>query len=162
MEKIRAKNKELLGSERITLGLYVGEGLTPNWIKSNQENRGAKEVYQQIITNNNPTIDGTKFQITECPNCGTALLPYKKPECGHTKIDQGYGFEVDEQDMKIRCPNKICHFYKDLEGLPLMVIDEMIYKKRPTFIIGTIDKFANLCWNEEACGYLVLIIMEIN
>ena len=54
--------------------------------------------------------------------------------------------------MKIRCPNKICHFYKDEDGLPLMVIDEMIYRKRPTFIIGTIDKFANLCWNEDACG----------
>lgn len=34
--------------------------------------------------------------------------------------------------------------------MPIYVVDEDIYKQRPSIIIGTVDKFAMLAWNPEA------------
>ena len=37
-----------------------------------------------------------------------------------------------------------------MNELPIYLVDESIYKKRPTFLIGTIDKFVQLVWKPEA------------
>src|SRR5207302_9753586 len=37
-------------------------------------------------------------------------------------------------------------------GLPVFVIDEDIYEHRPSVLIGTVDKFAMLAWNDAARG----------
>ncbi|PEY46728.1 hypothetical protein CN356_31515, partial [Bacillus cereus] len=34
--------------------------------------------------------------------------------------------------------------------LPIYIVDEMIYEVKPTFILGTIDKFAMLAWRPQA------------
>jgi hypothetical protein len=46
-----------------------------------------------------------------------------------------------------KCSDKNCEFSG---GLPVYVIDEDIYEKRPSIIIGTVDKFAMLAWRPEA------------
>ena len=33
------------------------------------------------------------------------------------------------------------------EGLPVMVVDEEIYRNLPTLLIATVDKFAQMPWN---------------
>ena len=45
--------------------------------------------------------------------------------------------------MTIRCPNEDCEFHEG-DGLPIYVVDDDIYTKLPTFIVSTIDKFAQL------------------
>jgi hypothetical protein len=35
-------------------------------------------------------------------------------------------------------------------GLPVYEIDDDIYEKPPSFLIGTVDKFAMLAWQERA------------
>jgi len=35
-------------------------------------------------------------------------------------------------------------------GLPVYVIDEDIYEKRPSLVIGTVDRIAILAWRSEA------------
>lgn len=42
------------------------------------------------------------------------------------------------------CPDNQCQFS---DHLPVYLVDEEIYKVKPTFIIGTVDKFAMLAWN---------------
>ena len=52
--------------------------------------------------------------------------------------------------MVFRCPDSTCEFNG---GLPVYVIDEDIYEKRPPMVIATVDKFAQLAWRPE-CRYL--------
>ena len=37
-------------------------------------------------------------------------------------------------------------------GLPVVVVDEEIYRLLPSLIIGTVDKFAQLTWRGETQG----------
>ena len=49
--------------------------------------------------------------------------------------------------MYISCPNEECEFH---EELPIHLIDEDIYAHKPSFVIGTIDKFAQIAFKEDA------------
>jgi len=138
LERIRRVNEKKLGKEIFSIGLYVGSGLTPNVIGGEY---GAHEKLKIIKTKDKPN-QSNDFQISECPVCATRLLP------DNNKEDE-YGFKIDEINMTVLCPSKKCDFHSGL-GLPIMVVDEAIYNKPPSFLIGTIDKFANLCANEAA------------
>jgi len=47
------------------------------------------------------------------------------------------------------CEDPDCPFHGP-EGLPLEVVDERMYRRPPTMVIGTVDKFAMLAWIPEA------------
>ena len=51
-------------------------------------------------------------------------------------------------DFAFRCSNSNCDFSN--EDLPLYVVDESIYEKTPTLLLGTVDKFAMLPFRPEA------------
>src|SRR4029077_5190741 len=44
-------------------------------------------------------------------------------------------------------PDPTCAFHA---SLPVYVVDEDIYERRPSIVIGTVDKFAMLAWRPEA------------
>jgi len=123
-----------LKKEPITIGLWVGNQLTPGKVA------GAKKVIDEIENecrrkNGNPESKNS-FQISSCPWCGTKLI---------SELD--YGFEDNRNDFIIRCLNSICTFYSQI---PLQIIDEMLYKKPPTLLFATVDKFAQLAWKADA------------
>ena len=62
-----------------------------------------------------------------------------------------------ERRLSFYCPNEGCEFSKGgiLDGLPLDVVDEDIYVRRPSILIGTVDKFAMLTYRSEAFPYSV-------
>ena len=35
-------------------------------------------------------------------------------------------------------------------GLPVYEVDEDLYSRPPSFLVATVDKFAQLAWNEKA------------
>jgi hypothetical protein len=45
--------------------------------------------------------------------------------------------------MTIQCPNDNCDF---MSGMPLYLIDDDIYSRKPSLLIGTVDKFARMPW----------------
>lgn len=51
--------------------------------------------------------------------------------------------------MIIRCPDKACAFHNVADGLPVHIIDEAIYAHLPTFIVATVDKFAQIPLSEK-------------
>ena len=44
-----------------------------------------------------------------------------------------------------RCPFSAKN--SPLEGIPVVVVDEEIYRRLPTLLIATVDKFAQMPWN---------------
>ena len=51
--------------------------------------------------------------------------------------------------MELRCAGTDCAFTGD-RPLPIVVVDDAIYRRLPAFIIATVDKFAGLPWVERA------------
>lgn len=141
-EKIRAELPEELGTERITGGLWVGEGLTPN------KRSTAVSAFNGMIqgrSKENP------FIILKCPWCGAQM--------GNVKDDrqhrvQGYRKSRNPSTVVFQCHNDDCDFASDNFRLPLYVIDEDIYQNPPTLLIGTVDKFAMLTWNPDGRSIL--------
>ncbi|ABW19569.1 helicase-related protein [Alkaliphilus oremlandii] len=124
-ESIRKNQK--FGGEEISIGLFVGGGLTPNKLSD------AEKSLQKIQRNGIKAVtEGNPCQILKCPVCGAAITPQQ--------------YEIKNGHMKIFCPNKDCE-YKD--GLPIYLIDEDIYNFKPTLIISTVDKFARMTWEPK-------------
>ncbi|HVD99972.1 MAG TPA: helicase-related protein [Cytophagaceae bacterium] len=138
-DKIRKENEEELGTERISIGLWVGE-LTPN---KRDQARKAFQIMEQGREEENP------FIVLKCPWCGTQMGYLKEAKTNKVK---GYKRrKIGGNDTIIyQCDNQQCDFSKPDFNLPLVVIDEDIYDKPPTLLIGTVDKFAMLTWRPEA------------
>ncbi len=129
-EALRRKYK--FSSEEISIGLWVGMDLTPNTLQDAKEKLSALREGDYVYK-------GNPYQIYHCPYCGEELT------LGSYKV-QG--------SLKIQCLNKACLFS---EGLPVYLVDEDIYKVRPTLLLSTIDKLARIVWEEKTLALLLLI-----
>jgi hypothetical protein len=144
-----------LGTERISIGLFVGGGSLPN---SWNDKHGMLEVINKIqsqIGNRSAENSGplnTVLPFTECPWCGTELFQeYALNNVNHKK-DVPYG--IDGQ-LRICCNSRSCAFSGrgssnrpgENESLPVRLFDDDIYKYPPTLLFGTVDKFAALANN---------------
>lgn len=137
-ELIRKKEYPKYGKEPISIGFWVGGGVTPNDFDSMKEDPEDREktakaraqkrlVYKQLLT---------------CPFCGKPLSE-----------DEFY-IDPVAKSVKIYCADKMCMFYKYPENgepinIPVYLVDEEIYAKCPTVILSTVDKFARLPWAVE-------------
>lgn len=119
-----------LGGNEISIGLWVGGNLTPNGLA---EARSSINKQQQggVDEKSNPV------QIKVCPWCGEKLYA------------QNYSVDIVQNRMVIRCPNNTCNFHNIPNGLPIHIIDEAIYQHVPTFLVATIDKFAQIPLNDK-------------
>lgn len=139
---IRKENKEELGPERISIGLWVG-GMTPNERNNNSpQNLGALQSFQKMEQGRE---EENPFIVLKCPWCGSQMGYLKDARINKVK---GYKRRtVGSKDTIIyQCDNQRCDFSKPDYYLPLLVIDEDIYDRPPTLLIGTVDKFAMLTW----------------
>ena len=118
------RKREKLGVKPITAGLWVGDKAVPNKLDDAESNLKRVQGGERI-TDKNPC------QIKVCPWCGTPIDPvnYKVDRIG--------------KKMLIHCPSKECEFHEG-DGLPVNLIDESIYVHLPTFLVATIDKFAQI------------------
>lgn len=123
------RQKYDLGGSEISIGLWVGESLSPNKLtKASANLRKAEDAYLD---------DGDPVQLHVCPWCGSSL----------GKSD--YSVDLRASRMTVRCSNPDCPFHSAEHGLPVHMIDEAIYAHRPTFIVATVDKFAQMPLREE-------------
>ena len=121
-----------LGQEPISIGLWVGQETTPNKIAVAQEELSA-------LKQMNAPDD--RFLLERCPWCGTEIVPERQGQ------DRDFGIRADGITTSFFCPRDTCAFH---EKLPVSVVDQQIYKEPPTFLLGTVDKFARLAWEPEA------------
>lgn len=154
LETIR-KNKFLipnnfkLGKERITIGLFVGEGTLPNkWDANNSQNaKGIRQLFNtiQLKINNNEKVS-TVLPHDNCPWCGGKLFINPEfPNLHPNPLKDSFGTK-DHSSFNINCNSIGCSFYdefgNDENSLPFRLFDEDIYLNPPTLLFGTVDKFA--------------------
>lgn len=125
------RKKYSLGGEEISIGLWVGNKLTPGTIDD------ADKTLAKLHNNGNVEQDeADPCQIKICPWCGNKL--YSKD----------YTINAAKRRMNIKCTNLECDFSSE-DSLPIHLIDEAIYEYRPTFIVATVDKFAQITLQDK-------------
>lgn len=149
-ELIRRENENLLGKEKITIGIWIGSSQTPNTKKD------AVKKFNELKNENNNYKENA-FQILKCPWCGTKLE--KINHNGKYFGKWGYNFTVKEHS--IFCTDNKCPFSRR-KNLPIEVIDEFIYENPPTLLFGTIDKFAMITWKGESRNLFALDVGNNN
>lgn len=138
LEKIRAENETLLGNDRITIGLWVGDSLTEN--HSSEVIKHIQEV-QRGKSNENISV------MLKCPWCGASMETFSK---GRTNETPGYGISSDRKHVLFCCGNPDCDYHNEDTPLPLKLFDDEIYDNPPTLLFGTVDKFATLPFRPQA------------
>lgn len=133
-DQIRYQQSDILGEETISIGMWVGGNLTPN------TRRQAISALNDFF---NPRRGGeNKFQLLKCPWCGTTLSSNERRYSGYRQL---------RGTVTFLCPEARCDYSVQANRpLPVYVIDEDIYDHPPTLIIGTVDKFATMAWNERS------------
>lgn len=136
-ELIRKEKEPLFGTERISIGLWVGGDLTPN---SRTGDRGATNALNNLIKGESKV---NPFVLLRCPWCSAQVGLTK--ECGV----KGYERFGKPATVHFVCPDTSCDFSARSFPLPLYVIDEDVYENMPSLVIGTVDKFAMIAWKSE-------------
>lgn len=138
-----------LGTDPITIGLWIGGTHIPNNNEGFGKSYGAKEYLDKLTSVTSPHYVRSakerynKFQVLKCPWCGTKMV--KDDRNNHLVGEWGYGIkEKRGKHFYLFCPHEDCHFTAQL---PIQIIDEELYNNPPTLLFGTVDKFAMLPWD---------------
>lgn len=136
-ELARLEDEATWGSEPFRIGLWVGTDVSPKRFEEAEEQlRAANEYGSHRLT---------VLQIQRCPWCGTPITAAQvttDPVTRRVYVHCG--------DELARCPFAKGGAVK--EGLPILTVDEEIYRLTPVFVIATVDKFARLAREGEAAA----------
>ncbi|SDT42728.1 Helicase conserved C-terminal domain-containing protein [Streptomyces sp. TLI_053] len=134
------------GDTPFRIGLWVGTSVSPNWFSEARDQiAGAKESaddkYARVI------------QVLSCPWCGSGLTAHRDME-----------YDERRRRVLLYCPRgegeDRCPFSRTgapKEGIPVLTVDEEIYRLAPAMLIATVDKLAQLPWN----GYAGLLFGRV-
>ena len=117
-----------LGNTPFSIGLWVGNDSTPNRYTD----------ARSALKTNSPS---TPKQLHVCPGCQ------------HWKTKLLWKSDDSSQSVYCECPSDECHAEEPLGRIPVLTVDEEIYRNPPSLLIGTVDKFAQIVRNEK-CGNL--------
>lgn len=146
-----------LGSEKITIGLWIGGNHTPNRNQGGSKDKpAAKECLDELRLATIKDLQHkkdkyNKFQVLKCPWCGTKLT--KEIVDGHIIGDWGYQMDVHHH-FYLKCTNQTCCFCD--QKLPIQIVDEELYSAPPTLLFGTVDKFAMMAWKKEVGSFFAV------
>ncbi len=138
MEMIRREDEQKWGCTPFTIGLWVGNAITP------ESTTEAKREIAGLAAGPNALWKSKFSQVTNCPWCGSELDPKK-----------AIIFNKILNRTEIFCSNEDCAFSRNSQavshlGLPILMVDEEIYRYPPSILIATVDKFAMLAWRAGA------------
>ncbi|WHY78383.1 helicase-related protein [Neobacillus sp. WH10] len=140
-----------LGSDKITIGLWIGGTHTPN--KNEDAGKYVNKLFGASTSDLRDIKDkNNKFQILKCPWCGTKLVKDYNPSGKGLIGDWGYKMK-NKKHFEIYCTQESCEFET---SLPIQVVDEELYDKPPTLLFGTVDKFAMLPWKNSAGSFFAV------
>ena len=125
-----------LGKWPFEIGLWVGRTATPNRMGRKGDNDRRSARARTIAFQNDSKYKPAPIPIENCPWCGT------KFEATSFRLTPN---PDQPTDLRITCANEDCAFTRD-NPLPIVAVDEPLYRRLPCFIIATVDKLASLPW----------------
>ena len=141
LDLLRQKDPTRLGDVRVAIGLWVGRSATANTLE---------QVKKLIIDYKNSASKTapSPFPLATCPWCGRVL--------GRDSLVLAPN-KTSPEEVIVSCvsasgqPPSDCAFAprNNREGLPVVFVDDQIYRELPAFIVATVDKFAMLPWRGE-------------
>ncbi|WP_375380987.1 DISARM system helicase DrmA [uncultured Sphingomonas sp.] len=131
-----------LGDWRIEIGLWVGSDASPNRLggRGDKSDDTAVKRVRRFRSGRDPRAPAP---IKACPWCGTAF------------VAQSFRCVPNDDrptNLELRCADVDCAFTGD-RSLPIVTVDEAIYRRLPAFLIATVDKFAALPWRGQAGAF---------
>ncbi len=142
LELERQNDVNKLGEWPFEIGLWVGRAATPNRMgaKGDTDRESARA---KTIAFKNDDRKPSPIPLEECPWCGEKFRPasFQLVPNPDTPID-----------LRVCCVNRSCEFSRG-NPLPILSVDEPIYRRLPCFIIATVDKFAAMPWTGEVGAF---------
>jgi hypothetical protein len=141
LELERQQNPGALGPWPFEIGLWVGRAATPNRIGKKGDS-DANSARSRTIAYKNDSKKPSPIPLENCPWCDTKFGPLS-----FTLVAGGKPNNDHPTDLRIQCLNRGCDFSANKgQQLPILSVDEAIYRRLPCFLIATVDKFAALPW----------------
>lgn len=140
-EVVRREDPATWGAAPFTIGLWVGSSVSPK-----RYSEAAEQVKDVRERDGNSAYGLTVLQFDHCPWCGTAINPKANVEAD----DVAKRIRVYCGDRRSRCPFAAGGSAE--VGLPVLTVDDEIYRHPPTFLLATVDKFARLAREGEAAS----------
>jgi hypothetical protein len=136
LELERTEDVNRYGEWPFEIGLWVGKAATPNILGRIGDGRSdsARTKVRQFKAD--PRSKPSPIPLENCPWCGKRFEPDSfalLPNDDHPR------------ELRIVCANFECDFTRD-RPLPIVAVDEPLYRRLPAFLIATVDKFASLPW----------------
>jgi hypothetical protein len=137
-ETLRRGTTSTWGEEPFRIGLWVGMRTTPNSIE---------DAHQSLLRDHGAgsgSGTGSPLQLTNCPWCGHDIDPGRNVKAetyaaGRARVITYCGDALGACEFSpAKSPG---------EGLPVVTVDEEIYRRLPALLIATVDKFAQMPWN---------------
>lgn len=108
---------------RISLGLWLGAATTPNSTEQSKRALSGKSDGNE-----------TPAQLANCPECGGEL-----------------DWQIQGEETVALCNDKTCAL-GTFGTLPLSTVDSDVYANRPSLVIGTVDKFAQIARSQRTAA----------
>ena len=126
------------------IGLWVGKAATPNFMGRRGDNRSDSARAKTRRFKSNPQGRPSPIPLENCPWCGARF------EAASFNLLPN---DDEPSELRVVCTNFDCDFTGD-RPLPIVAVDESIYRRLPAFLIATVDKFASLPWRAETGALL--------
>lgn len=144
LELERGNDATRYGAWPFEIGLWVGKAATPNILGKRGDGRSDSARKRVRDFKKDPGHEPSPIPLENCPWCGERFEPASfslEPDSDHPR------------ELRIVCANFECDFTRD-RALPIVAIDEPLYRRLPAFLIATVDKFASLPWVGQAGALL--------
>jgi len=126
---VREESDELRLTNPFQVGFFVGKNNTPNNISINEplSDRGQKnKSMHPIVESDQDTLNDYYRFIDKCPRCGMNSVNLR--------------FNKENWKLEHVCCNPDC----PIEVLPILIVDNEIYRYLPSIVVSTVDKMAML------------------
>ena len=143
LELEREADPDKLGTWPFEIALWVGRAATPNYM-GRKGDPSDKTARAKTLRFSRDTSREPPLPLDQCPWCATKFT--KRSFQLHPNTEQ-------PSDLFVRCANRHCDFSGRKRHLPIVAVDEPIYRRLPAFMIATADKFAALPWTGETAGF---------
>ena len=144
LELERLNDESRYGAFPFEIGLWVGKAATPNHMGRKGDGREDTARTKVNQYKANPSGKPSPIPLESCPWCKAEFTPDS-----FTLLP-----DADKPaDLRVVCQNFECEFSGE-RGLPILSVDEPIYRRLPAFLIATVDKFASLPFVGESGALL--------